>query len=99
MRGKRSALTLAVLGAIGLLAAAAPAGAVVTATNVAPDVLNAMSGATTLNGTTPDFLLLPPAAVGATPTRFPVGIGNTVLAPFPRQGTTYAVLTSGDARE
>jgi hypothetical protein len=98
MRGEGKATALAVLVISGVLWAAASAGATVTPTTVAPNVLEAMSGSPTLNDTSPDFLLLPPEALLTTPTAFPVGIGNVVRPPFPRQGSTYAVLTSGDAR-
>jgi hypothetical protein len=99
MRGKRTAMRLAVLVAIGLLATAAPSGATVAATNVGPTALAAMTGgATTFGGATPDFLLMPPNAQLEVPTAFPVGVGDAALPPFPRLGSTYAVLTSGDAR-
>src|SRR5258705_13833762 len=89
MRGKRSGLTLAVLVAIGLIATAATAGATVMPTRDAPTLAGAMdfaTGAATLP-------TIPP-----TPSN-PLGVGTTPVAPFPRTGPTFAVLTTGDATQ
>jgi hypothetical protein len=83
----------AVLAAVALLAAAAaPAGATVGATRDAETVRAALVGSGLAGLTQNPFLTAPPQGS-------PVGIGDTLgaPAPFPRNGTTYVVLSTGDA--
>jgi hypothetical protein len=93
MRGKRSAMTLAVLVAVGTLAIAASAGATVSATRDPSAIASAIA--------TPGLIpASPPATLPMiAPAGNPLGIANTGLSPFPRVGTTYAVLSSGDATQ
>jgi len=89
MRGKRSAMTLAVLVAIGLLATAASAGATITPERDAGDAATAAFGTFT-----------PGAGIAYNPipaTGNPVGVADSVIFPFPRVGTTFLVLSTGDA--
>jgi hypothetical protein len=100
MRGKGGATTLAVLAAGGLLMAAAPAGASVTATTNAFTVFTAMAAPGQF-GSTPSsavtFPVIPKNALASTPSAFPAGTSTSVLPPFPL-ASPYAVLSTGDAR-
>ena len=91
MRGKRTAMWLAVLVAIALLATAASAGATITPTRDAATVAAAMPAAgMAIGGAT--FVSIPP-------NDNPAGVGDTAIAPYPADGPTYAVLSTGNAAQ
>jgi hypothetical protein len=91
MRGKCSSMKLAVLVAIGLLATAASAGAAITPTRDAAAVAAAMPAAGMAIGGA-SFVSIPP-------TGNPAGVGDTAIGPYPADGPTYAVLSTGDAAQ
>jgi hypothetical protein len=91
MRGKCSSMKLAVLIAVGLLATAASAGAAITPTRDAAAVAAAMPAAGMAIGGA-SFVSIPP-------TGNPAGVGDTVIGPYPADGPTYAVLSTGDAAQ
>jgi hypothetical protein len=89
MRGKSSSMALAMLVGAGLLAAASSAGATVTPTRDANTVASAIPAAgMSIGGAS--FLAIPP-------TGNPAGVSDSAIAPFPADGPTYAVLSTGDA--
>jgi hypothetical protein len=91
MRGKSSSMALAVLVASGLLAAASSAGATVTPSRDASAVAAAIPAAgMSIGGAS--FLAIPP-------TGNPAGVSDSPIAPFPADGPTYAVLSTGDAAQ
>jgi hypothetical protein len=89
MRGKCRSLAPAVLVAVGLLAIAASAGATVTPSRDANAVAAAIPAAGMSIGAA-SFLAIPP-------TGNPTGVSDSPIAPFPADGPTYAVLSTGDA--
>ena len=91
MRGKRSSWMPAVLVATGLLVTAASAGATVTPSRDANAVAAAIPAAGMSIGAA-SFLSIPPGGN-------PAGVGDTPIAPFPADGPTYAVLSTGDATQ
>ena len=88
--------TRGAMGAATALAAAllavAPAGAAITSTTDAEAVRAALVGSGLPAMQTPFLTVLPPQGD-------PVGIGDTVGAPtpFPRNGSSYVVLSTGNA--
>jgi hypothetical protein len=98
MRGKRTAMRLAVLVAIGLLATAASAGATITPTRDPGAVAGAMAaGGVVVTGAS--FVSIPPPASSPPPESNPAGVGDTPIAPFPADGSNYAVLSTGNVAE
>jgi hypothetical protein len=91
MRGKRSSMMLAVLVAIGMLAVAASAGATITPTSDPAAVAGAMPAAGVSIGAA-SFVSVPPTGT-------PAGVGDTPIAPYPADGPTYAVLSTGNAAQ
>ena len=91
MRGKCSSMVLAVLVAIGLLAVAASAGAAITPTRDAAAVAAALPAA--------DMAIGGASFVSIPPTGNPAGVGDSAIAPYPADGPTYAVLSTGDAAQ
>ena len=89
MRGNSSSWTLAVLVAAGLLVAAGSAGAAVTPSRDANAVAAAIPAAGMSIGAA-SFLAIPPNGN-------PAGVSDSPIAPFPVDGATYAVLSTGDA--
>jgi hypothetical protein len=89
MRGSFRSTAVAVLFACGLLVVAATAGAAVTPTRDANAVAAAIPAAGMSIGAA-SFLAIPPAGN-------PTGVSDTPIAPFPADGPTYAVLSTGDA--
>ncbi len=98
MRGKRSAMTLAVLVGAMWVVAAAPAGATITVTRNAQDVATAI-GAPTIPNVPALFDLIPVQNPEPPPSYDPVAVSTTPLPPFPFGGTgqSYAILSTGDA--
>src|SRR4051812_20458417 len=98
MRGKRSAMTLAVVIAIGLLVAAASAGAAITPQREAPTVAAAIGAPAEGAGSV--FDLIPSQNDTPPPTIDPVATSTSPLPPYPRQGagSDYAILSTGDAK-
>jgi hypothetical protein len=92
MRGKRSALTLAVLVAIGLLATAASAGATITPDRDPATAIAAAADPRLVLGTVPPFPNIPPNGN-------PVGVGTGSVLPFPITPPSYLVLSTGDAAQ
>jgi hypothetical protein len=90
MRGKRSAMTLAVLVAIALLVAAASADATVTAERNPVNAVAAANSGLVLGTAT--FPNIPPDGN-------PVGVGTGSLSPFPITAPSYLVLSTGDATQ
>ena len=90
MRGKCSSMWLGVLVAIGLLATAASAGATITPTSDAGAVAGAMTAGVSLGAAS--FASLPPTGT-------PAGVGDTPIGPYPADGPTYAVLSTGNAAQ
>ena len=88
MRGNSSSWTLAVLVAAGLLVAAGSAGAAVTPSRDANAVAAAIPAAGMSIGAA-SFLAIPPNGN-------PAGVSDSPIAPFPADGPTYAVLSTGD---
>ena len=88
MRGSSSSWTLAVLVAAGLLVAAGSAGAAVTPSRDANAVAAAIPAAGMSIGAA-SFLAIPPSGN-------PAGVSDSPIAPFPADGPTYAVLSTGD---
>jgi hypothetical protein len=89
MRGNFRSMTVAVLVAAGLLGSAASSSAAVTPSRDA----NALAAAIPVAGMSiggASFLAIPP-------TGNPTGVSDTPVAPFPADGPTYAVLSTGDA--
>jgi hypothetical protein len=93
MRGDRRARALAVLVTAGLLllAAATPAGATISASRDPNAIAAAMASGVTLGSAS--FVEITP-----TPSN-PAGVGDSALAPFPSDGATYAVLSTGDVTQ
>src|SRR3954447_27003337 len=89
MRGSFRSSAVAVLVACGLLVVAAKAGAAVTPSRDANAVAAAIPAAGMSIGAA-SFLAIPPAGN-------PTGVSDTPVAPFPAEGPTYAVLSTGDA--
>src|SRR4051812_24916408 len=89
MRGSFRSSAVAVLVACGLLVAAATAAATVTPSRDANAVAAAIPAAGMSIGAA-SFLAIPPAGN-------PTGVSDTPIAPFPADGPTYAVLSTGDA--
>src|SRR4051812_37333783 len=89
MRGNFRSTTVAVLAAGGLLVVAASSGAAVTRSRDATAVAAAIPAAGMSIGAA-SFLAIPPAGN-------PTGVSDTPIAPFPADGPTYAVLSTGDA--
>ena len=81
----------AALAAAGLLVAAASAGAAVTPSRDAVALAAAMD-VPAVAGTPATLPAIPPNGN-------PLGVGTTGVAPFPRAGSTFAVLTTGDATQ
>jgi hypothetical protein len=96
MRGEGKATALAVLLA-GMLLAAAPAGATIAPVpNTPADATNAVNNA----AAGPGFA----AATGTMFSQFPtagtpVGIETATIAPFPRPGSSFLVLSTGDVTQ
>jgi len=94
MRGKRSAMTLAVLVAIGLLATAAPAGATIIVSDGGGPALSALAGPG-FAGTAPTFTNIPNANAAG------IGDSTSNVFPFPFDTNpgpdTFLVLSTGDA--
>jgi hypothetical protein len=89
MRGNFRSMTAAVLVAAGLLVIAASSGAAVTPSRDANAVAAAIPAAgMSIGGAS--FLAIPP-------TGNPTAVSDTPVAPFPADGPTYAVLSTGDA--
>ncbi len=90
MRREGRATALAVLVFIGVLAAAAPAGAAIIVSDGGGPALGAMAGPG-FAGTAPTFTQLP--------NMNQAGIADSAsgLPSFPRNGTTFLVLSTGDA--
>jgi hypothetical protein len=89
MRGSFRSTAVAVLAACGLLVVAGSAGATVTPSRDANAVAAAIPAAGMSIGAA-SFLAIPPAGN-------PTGVSDTPIAPFPADGPTYAVLSTGDA--
>ena len=89
MRGNFRSMTVAVLVACGLLVVAASSGAAVTPSRDADAVAGAIPAAGMSIGAA-SFLAIPP-------TGNPAGVSDSPIAPFPADGPTYAVLSTGDA--
>jgi len=89
MRGTFRSTTVAVLVACGLLVVAASSGAAVAPSRDANAVAAAIPAAGMTIGAA-SFLAIPPAGN-------PTGVSDTPIAPFPADGPTYAVLSTGDA--
>ena len=89
MRGNFRPMTVAVLAACGLMVAAASSGAAVTPSRDADAVAGAIPAAGMSIGAA-SFLAIPP-------TGNPAGVSDSPIAPFPADGPTYAVLSTGDA--
>ncbi len=89
MRGNFRSVTVAVLVACGLLVVAASSGAAVTPSRDADAVAGAIPAAGMSIGAA-SFLAIPP-------TGNPAGVSDSPIAPFPADGPTYAVLSTGDA--
>src|SRR4051812_36276407 len=89
MRGSFRSSAVAVLVACGLLVAAATAGATGTPSRDANPVAAAIRAAGMSIGAA-SSLAIPPAGN-------PTGVSDTPIAPFPADGPTYAVLSTGDA--
>ena len=89
MRGNFRSVTVAVLVACGLMVAAASSGAAVTPSRDADAVAGAIPAAGMSIGAA-SFLAIPP-------TGNPAGVSDSPIAPFPADGPTYAVLSTGDA--
>jgi len=90
--------TTALAALVACLALAAPAGATIVAERDAGVLARAIvNDQQQLIAGTPTFVQIVP------PNEFspdnPVGIGQTASAPFPRNGSTYGVLSSGDATQ
>jgi hypothetical protein len=92
MRGKCSSMMLAVLVAVGLLATAASAGATITPTTDANAVAAAMASGGVALGSASFQEAIPTGAN-------PAAVADSPLAPFPVDGATYAVLSTGDATQ
>lgn len=75
--------------AVACLAAAGPADAAVT-TTADPTALAAAAAAAGTNVTGASFVALPPTGT-------PHAVSDTALAGFPTEGSTYAILTTGNA--
>ena len=88
MRGSFRSMTVAVLVAFGLLVVAASSGAAVTPSRDADAVAAAIPAAGMSIGAA-SFLAIPP-------TGNPAGVSDSPIAPFPADGPTYAVLSTGD---
>ena len=91
MSGKSSSWVPAALVAAGLLVTAASAGAAVTPSRDANAVAAAIPAAGMSIGAA-SFLSIPPGGN-------PAGVSDTPIAPFPADGPTYAVLSTGDATQ
>ena len=89
MRGNFRSTTVAVLVACGLMVAAASSGAAVTPSRDADAVAGAIPAAGMSIGAA-SFLAIPP-------TGNPAGVSDSLIPPFPADGPTYAVLSTGDA--
>jgi hypothetical protein len=102
MRGKCSATTLALLIAIGLLATAAPAGAVITAQPHNATGAAAAANALASTGFTPGTAAFVDTPLNNTPIGGnPVGVSTSQLSPFPRGGVegSFLVLSTGDSTQ
>jgi hypothetical protein len=99
MRGKRSAMTLAMLAAGGVIATAAPAGATITpVTHDAPGAALAAAAIEAPPSNVSSGFDLIPAQSASAPFIDPVATSNSPLPAFPRAGSTYAILSTGDAK-
>lgn len=88
---RRAAMTTALTVAALVGPIAGPAAAAITPTSSGTTIAAAMaSGSFTVGGTTA-FVTTPPSGT-------PNAVSDTALASFPRDGSTYAILTSGDAQ-
>jgi hypothetical protein len=82
-------MTLSLLVAAGMLTGAAAAGAAIAPSRDAATVAGAIPvGGMSIGGAS--FASIPPGGN-------PAGVGDTPIAPFPADGGTYAVLSTGDA--
>jgi hypothetical protein len=88
MRGNLRPMTVAALVACGLLVVAASSGAAVTPSRDADAVAAAIPAAGMSIGAA-SFLAI-------APTGNPTGVSDTPIAPFPADGPSYAVLSTGD---
>jgi uncharacterized repeat protein (TIGR01451 family) len=88
VRRARAAVVVVALGSLGAIVGALPAGAVPTLQATASQVASAMSR---------DPAILTGAAYVSQPSSNTAAVFDTALGAFPTHGTTFGVLSSGDA--